>query len=168
MFAGALIRYLMLIRRLHGSVADENGIYYSDKIDTPFILGVISPKTRSKSVATVVEILRPAGPKRESARDVSRTDRATLTTSFATRSMFSSSSLRSSSLPARICSEKGMRFPMQKKCRKAQHKLPPQLRQVQKIQRQVQVPLTLRFRHFFCRCFFCRGVSRKRSIRGVC
>ena len=44
MFAGALIRYLMLIRRLHGSVADENGIYYSDKIDTPFILGVISPK----------------------------------------------------------------------------------------------------------------------------
>ena len=44
MFAGALIRYFLLICRLHGSVADENGIYYSDKIDTPFILGVISPK----------------------------------------------------------------------------------------------------------------------------
>lgn len=44
MFVGALIRYFLLIRRLHGSVADENGIYYSDKIDTPFILGVISPK----------------------------------------------------------------------------------------------------------------------------
>ena len=44
MFVGALIRYFLLIRRLHGSIADENGIYYSDKIDTPFILGVIFPK----------------------------------------------------------------------------------------------------------------------------
>ena len=43
-FMGALIRYFLLICRLHGSVADENGIYYSDKVDTPFILGVISPK----------------------------------------------------------------------------------------------------------------------------
>ena len=44
MFVGALIRYFLLIRRLHGSIADENGIYYSDKVDTPFILGVIFPK----------------------------------------------------------------------------------------------------------------------------
>ena len=44
MFVGALIRYFLLIRRLQGIDADENGIYYSDKVDTPFILGVIFPK----------------------------------------------------------------------------------------------------------------------------
>ena len=44
MFFGALIRYFLLIRRLQGIDADESGIYYSDRVDTPFILGVISPK----------------------------------------------------------------------------------------------------------------------------
>lgn len=44
MFVGALIRYFLLVRRLHGIVPDENGVYYSNKIDTPFIFGIISPK----------------------------------------------------------------------------------------------------------------------------
>ena len=44
MFVSALIRYFLLIRRLQGIDADENGIYYSDRVDTPFILGIISPK----------------------------------------------------------------------------------------------------------------------------
>lgn len=44
MFVGALIRYFLLTRRLHGIVPDENGVYYNDRVDTPFILGVISPK----------------------------------------------------------------------------------------------------------------------------
>ena len=44
MFVGAMIRYILLVRRLHGIDADEKGIYYSDRVDTPFILGVFFPK----------------------------------------------------------------------------------------------------------------------------
>ena len=43
-FVSALIRYFMLIYRLRGAAADKRGFYYSDRIETPFILGILRPR----------------------------------------------------------------------------------------------------------------------------
>lgn len=44
MFVFALVRYFLLSRKLKDTKADEKGIYYSKKVTTPFIIGIISPK----------------------------------------------------------------------------------------------------------------------------
>ena len=64
--------------------------------------GVISPKTRSKSVTTPVAAATPALPKSSNASIVMMTESAMLTSSFETRSVFKSRSLSSSSLEVRI------------------------------------------------------------------